>query len=108
MVTSTLAYFESTRIAGLPGESLIVRTATGRVLGRLRGLIIDPVNQHLRYLVVRASGLFSRATLVPAVTPRMDFDDRAIEVDVHDMELQAVQNLTLHKALTSGVCARAA
>lgn len=108
METSTLAYFESTRIAGLPGESLIVRTATGRVLGRLRGLIIDPVNQHLRYLVVRASGLFSKATLVPAVTPRVDFEDRAIEVDVHDEDLRAVHNLTLDKALTSGVCAKAA
>ena len=108
METFTLQYFESTRIAGLPGDRLIVRTATGRVLGRLRGLIIDPVNQHLRYLVVRASGLFSKARLVPAVTPRVDFDDRAIEIDVQDMDLRAVHNLTLHKALTSGVCARAA
>ena len=108
METSTLEYFESTRIAGLPGESLVVRTATGRVLGRLRGLIIDPMNQHLRYLVVRASGLFSQATLVPAVTPRVDFDDRAIEVDVEEMDLRAVHNLRLHKALTSGMCARAA
>jgi hypothetical protein len=103
-----LEYFESTRIAGLPGKSLIVRTATGRVLGRLRGLVIDPVNQHLRYLVVRASGWFSKATLVPAVTPRVDFDNRAIEIDVQDMDLQAVHNLTLQKALTSGVCALAA
>ena len=108
METSTLAYFESTRIAGLPGDSLIVRTATGRVLGRLRGLIMDPMNQHLRYLVVRASGLFSKATLVPAVTPRVDFDDRAIEIDVQDTDLWAVHNLTLDKALTSGMCARAA
>jgi hypothetical protein len=106
--TSTLEYFESTRIAGLPGETLMVRTATGRVLGRLRGLIIDPMNQHLRYLVVRASGLFSKATLVPAVTPRVDFDGRAIEIDVQDMDLSAVRNLTLHKALTTGLCARAA
>lgn len=108
METSTLEYFESTRIAGLPGEKLIVRTATGRVLGHLRGLIIDPMNQHLRYLVVRASGWFSKATLVPAVTPRVDLEDRAIEIDVQDMDLWAVQNLTLHQALTSGVCARAA
>jgi hypothetical protein len=27
---------------------------------------------------------------------------------VQDMDLWAVQNLTLHQALTSGVCARAA
>lgn len=107
METSTLTYFESTRIAGLPGESLIVRTATGRVLGHLRGLIMDPMNQHLRYLVVRASGWFSKATLVPAVTPRVDFDDRAIEIDVQDMDLRAVHRLTLDKALTSGLCARA-
>ena len=108
MEPSTLEYFESTRIPGLPDERLIVRTATGRVLGRLRGLIIDPMNQHLRYLVVRASGLFSKPTLVPAVSPRVDLDDRAIEIDVPDADLWVVHNLTLRKALTFGVCARAA
>jgi hypothetical protein len=66
------------------------------------------MNQHLRYLVVRASGLFGKATLVPAVIPRVDLEARAIEIDVQDTDLRAVRNLTLHKALTSGVCARAA
>jgi hypothetical protein len=105
--TSTLQYVEPVHIAGLPGKRLIVRVATGRVLGRLRGFIMDPMNQHLRYLVVHASGWFSKTTLVPAVSPRIDFDCRAIEIDVNDVELQTVHNFTRQKALTCGVCARA-
>jgi hypothetical protein len=107
METSTLQYFESAEVAGIPGQRLTVRGATGRVLGRLRGCIIDPVNQRLRYLVVRTSGWFSKTTLVPAVSPRVDFARRAIDVDLDDVDLWTVHNLTLDKALTSGVCARA-
>ena len=64
------------------------------------------MNQHLRHLVVHASGWFSKTTLVPAVSPRIDFDCRAIEIDVNDVELQTVHNFTLQKALTCGACAR--
>ena len=108
METPTLQYFESAQVAGIPGKSITVRAANGRVLGRFRGLIMDPINQRLRYLVVRASGWFGKTTLVPADSPRIDLAGRAIEIDVNDYELWAVHNFTLQKALTSGVCARAA
>ena len=108
METPTLQYFENAQVAGIPGESLTVRVANGRVLGRFRGLIIDPFNQHLRYLVIRASGWFGKTTLVPAFSPRIDVAARAIEIDADDNDLLAVQNFTLDKALTFGVCARAA
>ena len=107
METPTLQYFETAQVAGIPGESLTVRVANGRVLGRFRGLIIDPFNQHLRYLVIRASGWFGKTTLVPAYSPRIDVAARAIEIDADDHDLWAVHNFTLQKALASGVCARA-
>ena len=108
METPTLQYFEHAEVAGIPGESITVRVANGRVLGRFSGLIFDPVNQHLRYLVVRASGWFGQTTLVPVDSPRIDLADRAIEIDLNDNDLWTVRNFTLQKALTFGVCARVA
>ena len=108
METPTLQYFETAQVAGIPGESITVRLANGRVLGRFRGLVIDPFDEHLRYLVVRAWGWFGKTTLVPAYCPRLDLAGRAIEIDANDNDLRPVQNLTLQKALTVGLCARAA
>ena len=108
METPTLQYFETAQVAGIPGESITVRLANGRVLGRFRGLIIDPIDEHLRYLVVRAWGWFGKTTLVPAYCPRLDLAGRAIEIDANDNDLRPVHNLTLQKALTFGLCARAA
>jgi len=105
--TPKLQYFETAQVAGIPGERLTVRVANGPVLGRFQGLILDPFNQQLRYLVIRASGWFGKTILVPAFSPRIDVADRAIEIDANDDDLQTVHNFTLEKALTSGVCARA-
>lgn len=107
MSTSTLQYFEAAQVAGLADEDFTVCGATGRGLGRLRGLIVDSLDQHLRYLVVRTAGWLSQTTLVPAASPRIDVDHRAIQIDVEDSELQLLQDLTLEKALDSGVCVRA-
>ena len=103
-----LRYFETAQVAGIPGETLTVRAANGRVLGRFRGLIIDPVTQHLRYLVVRTAGWFGKTTLVPAYSPRLDMAGRAIEIDANDEDLSTVHDFTLQKALALGVCAPAA
>jgi len=103
-----LQYFETAQLAGIPGDRLTVRVANGRVLGRFRGLIIDPLNQHLRYLVIRASGWLGKTFLVPAFSPRIDVAGRTIEIDATDDDLSRVHDFTLEKALTSGVCTRAA
>ena len=108
METPTLQYFETAQVAGIPGESITVRLADGRVLGRFRGLIIDPINERIQYLVVRAWGWFGKTTLVPAYCPRLDRAGRAIEIDANDNDLSPVHNLTLQKALSFGVCTRAA
>ena len=108
MGTPTLQYFETAQVAGIPGKRMTVRLADGRVLGRLRGVIIDSLNAHLRYVVVRARGWFGKTTLVPAYSPRIDLARRAIEIDANDDDLSTVHHFTLQKALTFGVCARAA
>ena len=81
-------------IEGFPTEGMTIRAATGRALGRLRGFIVDATEQHIRYLVVRGSGLFAKPTLLPFSTPRVDFDRRTIEVEVSDQELWQLRNFS--------------
>jgi len=104
----TLQYFETAQVAGIPGKSMTVRLADGRVLGRFRGVVIDSFNSHLRYFVVRAWGWFGKTTLVPAYSPKIDLARRAIEIDANDNDLSTVHHFTLEKALTFRVCVRAA
>jgi len=108
MAIPKLQYFEKALVDGIPGKSLVVRAADGRVLGRFRGLVIDPLDQHLRFLVVRATGWFGRTTLVPACSPRLDLDRCAIEIDAVDSDIALLRNLTLRRALNLGMCVRAA
>ena len=66
---------------------MLIRAATGRTLGRLRGFVVESAHQQIRYLVVRASGLLGKTTLIPFSAARVDLEERAIEVDVNDRDL---------------------
>jgi hypothetical protein len=67
------------RIADTPCEGMTI-CAAGKVLGRLHGFIVDPMGTHLRYLVVRTSGLAARTRIVPFDAARVDIENRSIEV----------------------------
>jgi sporulation protein YlmC with PRC-barrel domain len=86
-------------IAGVPSDGMTIYAATGRMLGRLRGFVFDPMDQHLRYFVVRASGLRGKTRIVPAVSARVDIERRAIEVPLDEQELWQLRNFTLDEAL---------
>jgi hypothetical protein len=96
MEAAQLQYVEPSRVVidGVPSDTMLVHAA-GRALGHLRGVVVDPVNQRLRYLVVRAARMFGRLTLVPAVAARVDKTRRVIELDISGHELQALRNFTL-------------
>ena len=83
-----LRYLDPSRvaIAGISCEGMTICGATGAVLGRLHGFVVDPVGRRLRYLVVRTSGLFSRTKLVPLDAARVDVERRTIEVPVEARE----------------------
>ena len=87
-------------IAGVPSTGLIIR-AGGKTLGRLRGFIVDGAHDRIRFLVVRASGLFSKARLVPFADPRVDFEQRAIDVDVDEHVVWQLRTLTPERLLTT-------
>ena len=80
-------------IEGISAAGMKIRGA-GRGLGRLRGFIIDSAEQHVRYLVVRGSGLFDKPRVLPFSMPRVDLDRRVIEVDVSDQQLWQLRDLT--------------
>ena len=87
-------------IAGAPSTDMIIRAATGRTLGRLRGFVVESAHQQIRYLIVKASGLFGKTTLIPFSAPRIDLEERAIEVEVDDRDLWILRNLTPDQLLS--------
>lgn len=101
MATAELEYVEPARVVidGVPCQGLTVRVTAGHVVGQLRGCVIDPINQRLRYFVVRASRLLGGTRVVPAVTPRLDTAHRAIEIDLSDQELRRFRKFTLEHVL---------
>ena len=81
-------------IEGVPATGMTICAATGRAVGRLRGFIVDATERHIRYLVVRGSGVFAKTTLLPFSMPRVDFDRRTIRVDVSDQQLWQLRDFT--------------
>ncbi|MGH9237764.1 MAG: PRC-barrel domain-containing protein [Vicinamibacterales bacterium] len=81
-------------IEGVPATEMTICAATGRAVGRLRGFIIDATERHIRYVVVRGSGLFAKTTLLPFSMPRVDFDRRTIRVDVSDQQVWQLRDFT--------------
>lgn len=81
-------------IEGVPATGMTICAATGRAVGRLRGFIVDATERHIRYLVVRGSGVFAKTTLLPFAMPRVDFDRRTIRVDITDQQLWQLRDFT--------------
>lgn len=91
---------ESVSIEGVPAAGMTIRATTGRALGRLVGFVVDAAEQHVRYLVVRGSGLFAKTRLLPFSMPRVDFDHRVIEIDISDQQLWQLRDFTPKALLT--------
>jgi sporulation protein YlmC with PRC-barrel domain len=60
-----------------------VRTTSGRKLGQLDGLIVDPPERSIRFAVVqRRGGRRGRRLLVPLSVAQLDVDQKSLQVDV--------------------------
>ena len=81
-------------IEGVPAAEMTICAATGRAVGRLRGFIVDATERHIRYVVVRGSGLFAKTTLLPFSMPRVDLHRRTIGADVSDQQLWQLRDFT--------------
>ena len=91
---------EEVVIAGLPSKDLTI-CAAGRTLGRLRGFVIDRAQQRICYLIVRASGLFAKSTLLPFAEPRVDVAAHSIELAIDEHEVWQFRNFTPEQLLAS-------
>ena len=87
-------------VDGITTEGMDVLAATGRRIGRFNGVVLDPTQQCVRYVVVRPSGVASKTTLLPFSGVRLDVDHRAIEIDIDDQELHKFRNFSLDEVLT--------
>jgi hypothetical protein len=87
-------------IAGMPSVDMTI-CAAGRTLGRLSGFVVERAQQEIRYLVVRASGIVGRLTLVPFSEPRVDVEHHAIEVDVDEGVLWQLRHFTPEQLLAT-------
>jgi hypothetical protein len=86
-------------VDGIPTEGMEVRAASGRHIGRFNGLVLDPAQQCVRYVVVRPSGQLARATLLPFSIVRLDVDHGEIEIDVDDREIRKFRDFSLDEVL---------
>ena len=67
----------------------------------LRGFIVERSHERIRYVLVRASGLFGKSTLLPFSDPRVDFGARAIDLDIDDRTLWQLRDFTPKQLLTT-------
>ena len=92
--TTRLCYLNADRVEGpLPDFGrLEVRGRQNHKLGRLDGIIIDPAERQVRYLVVDAPKLFGhRRYLLPLAPTQIDPDGRALRVDLDEDDLTHVE-----------------
>ena len=87
-------------IAGLRGTDMTI-CAAGRTLGKLRGFVVDRAQRRICYLIVRASGLFAKSTLLPFAEPRVDVAARAIELAIDEQQVWQLRNFTPDQLLAS-------
>jgi sporulation protein YlmC with PRC-barrel domain len=68
-----------------------VLTSTGKKLGALDGLIVDPPERSIRYAVVDRGGRQSQRVLVPLTVAQLDVDRKSLHVDLTGHEMTPVE-----------------
>jgi sporulation protein YlmC with PRC-barrel domain len=68
-----------------------VLTSTGKKLGALDGLIVDPPERSIRYAVVDRGHRRRERLLVPLTVAQLDVDRKAIQVDLNGDEIASVE-----------------
>jgi len=89
-LNADLRYIDAARVdtpAGRLGHAPLV-SPTKEPLGKLDGIVVDPVSRQVRYYVVESPGWFtSRHYLLPLTPARLDRDRNAVELDVDADEI---------------------
>lgn len=83
-----LCFVASDRLEAPLVEPLDVRTREGIKIGRFDGVIVDPAERRIRYLVVDKGRWFHERCLIPMPSARVDAEHRALSIDVDDADSQ--------------------
>ena len=84
--TPRLCFLENSRLEAPLLEPLDVRTQTGAKIGTFDGVIVDPAERRVRYLVVDRGRFFQKRCLIPMPSARIDAEHHTLNIDVDNTD----------------------
>jgi PRC-barrel domain len=95
-VASTLRYIAAEHVDTPTGrlDGTVLISPSDEPVGTLDGMIIDPIERHVRYYVVRSRNwLKTRLHLVPATPARLDSEHKTLHVDINADDLPQLREI---------------
>ena len=92
----TLRYIAAEHVVTPEGplDGTVLVGPSDETVGTLDGMIIDPIERHVRYFVVRSRNwLKTRLRLLPAAPARLDREHRTLHVDIHAEDLPQLREI---------------
>src|SRR5262245_62644549 len=86
MGASHLRFLDNSHLESPLVEPLDVRTQTGSKIGTFDGVIVDPTERRVRYLVVDRGRVFRKRCLIPMPEVRLDAEHHELRIDVDDTD----------------------
>ena len=86
-----LRFLENSRLESPLVELLDVRTQGGIKIGTFDGVIVDPAQRRVRYLVVDRGRFFHERCLIPMPSARVDAEHHSLSIDVDEADPQEWQ-----------------
>jgi hypothetical protein len=83
-----LRFVDNSQLESPLVEPLDVRTQAGVKIGKFDGVIVDPAQRRVRYLVVDRGVLFHKRCLIPMPSARVDAQSHSLSIDVDAADSQ--------------------
>src|SRR5947209_14169430 len=83
---SQLRFLDNSRLESPLVEPLDVCTQTGTKIGTFDGVVVDPVERRVRYLVVDRGRVFHKRCLIPMPAARVDSEHHSLNIDVDNTQ----------------------
>src|ERR1700687_3798675 len=87
-----LRFLDNSRLEAPLLEPLDVRIRGGIKIGTFDGVIVDPAERRVRYLVVDRGRLCQERCLIPMPSARVDAEHHSLSIDVDDADSQEWQH----------------
>jgi len=83
-----LRFLDNSQLESPLVEPLVVRTQAGIKIGTFDGVIVDPAERRVRYLVVDRGRFFHERCLIPMPSARVDAEHHSLSIDVDAADSQ--------------------